>query len=137
MYIDRACSLLGSSVYASAREFARTNHRACVVYVLEQIEFVEDAGARAQVRRIEASPAFRVQFGMPSDLVITLDHALGPILPIGRKMTRPRVVIFNDRNGNSHECLAEAFDTTYKVLLLVYPTEALAKPVILKPVPAF
>jgi len=25
----------GASVYASAREFARKNHRACVVYVLE------------------------------------------------------------------------------------------------------
>lgn len=127
----------GASVYASAREFARTNHRACVVYVLERIEFVEGAGAQAQVRRIETSPAFRLQFGVPSDLVITLDHVLGPILPVGRKMTKPRIVIFNDRNGDSHECLAEAFDTTYNVLLLVYPTKALAKPVILAPLAAF
>ena len=123
----------GASVYASAREFARTNHRACVVYVLEPIEFVEGAGAQAQVRRIETSPAFRLQFGVPSEMVITLDHALGPILPIGRKMTKPRVVIFDDRNGVSHECLAEAFDTTYNVVLFMYPTKALAKPVILKP----
>ena len=31
----------GASVYASAREFARTNHQACVVYILEPIEYIE------------------------------------------------------------------------------------------------
>ena len=31
----------GASLYASAREFARTNHRACVVYVLEPLEYVK------------------------------------------------------------------------------------------------
>ena len=41
----------GASVYASAREFARTNHRACVVYVLEPIQYIEGCGARAAVRR--------------------------------------------------------------------------------------
>ena len=49
----------GASNYASAREFARTHHRACVVYILEPIEFVNGHGARAAVRRIEPSPSFR------------------------------------------------------------------------------
>jgi hypothetical protein len=115
----------GASIYASAREFARTNHRACVVYVLEPIQYVDGYGAQAAVRRIEPSPAFAAQFGRPDDLVITLDHILGPVLPIGRKMTRPRSLAIADLNGDSHECVAEAFDTTHNVLILLYPVHAL------------
>lgn len=116
----------GASVYASCREFARTNHRACIVYILEPIEFTFGAGARAAVRRIEASPSFLAQFGRPSDSEITLDHPLGRVLPIGRKMTRPVSLSMTDRAGTAHECLAEAFDTGYNVLLLAYPVQALA-----------
>lgn len=115
----------GASVYASCREFARTHHRACVVYILEPIKYCEKTGARAEVRRIEPSPSFAQQFGRPSEQVITLDHSLGRILPIGRKMTRPTTVSITDRNGQAHECIAEAFDTTFNVLLLVYPVKAL------------
>lgn len=115
----------GASVYASAREFARTSHRACLVYILEPIEFVEGIGARATVRRIEPSPAFKTQFGCPEETVITLNHTLGPILPIGRKMTSPRTLPIYDLSGTEHECVAEAFDTTFNVLILVYPVRAL------------
>jgi hypothetical protein len=121
----------GSSVYASCREFARTHSRACVVYVLEPIVYSEGAGARAEVRRIEASPSFLEQFGRPSEQVITLDHSLGRVLPIGRKMTRPTTVSITDRNGQAHECVAEAFDTTFNVLILVYPVKALTRSVII------
>ena len=122
----------GASVYASAREFARTNHRACVIYVLEPIEFVEGDGARAIVRRIEASPAFKAQFGCPAETEITLEHCLGPVLPIGRKMTRPVSLSIPDKNGIPHDCVAEAFDTTYNIVILLYPVRALtAKTVIL------
>lgn len=115
----------GASIYASSREFARTNSKACAVYVLEPIEYVEVHGARATVRRIEVSPAFKILFGQPTDTVITLDHALGPILPIGRKMSRPTSLCIHDRNGVPQECVAEAFDTTYNVLVLLYPVKAL------------
>ncbi len=123
----------GASVYASAREFARTSQKACLVYILEPIEFVEGVGARAIVRRVEPSPAFRAQFGCPDETVITLDHVLGQILPIGRKMTRPRTLPIFDLNGTEHECVAEAFDTTFNVLLLVYPTRALTSTTIIMP----
>ena len=103
----------GASVYASAREFARTNQRACVVYILEPIEYADRIGAQAAVRRIEPSPLFITQFGRPAETVITLDHALGSVLPIGRKMTKPRSMSLVDRNGTKHECVAEAFDTTW------------------------
>jgi hypothetical protein len=115
----------GASVYASCREFARTNHRACAVYILEPVTFCQETGARAQVRRIEVSQSYFNLFGRPMDEAITLDHSLGRVLPIGRKMTRPTNVSITDRNGQAHECLAEAFDTTYNVLLLVYPVKVL------------
>jgi hypothetical protein len=83
------------------------------------------SGARAVVRRIEPSTSFLRQFGRPDDAVITLDHVLGPILPIGRKMTRPVSLWITDRDGIRHECLAEAFDTTWNVLILLYPIKAL------------
>ena len=123
----------GSSVYASAREFARTHHRACVVYILEPITYVDGHGAQAAVRRIEPSPAFIRQFGRPDDTVITLDHLLGPVLPIGRKMTRPMSLSITDLNGNQHECVAEAFDTTRNVLILLYPVRALTSTTIILP----
>jgi uncharacterized protein DUF955 len=123
----------GASVYASAREFARTHHRACVVYVLEPIVFAPGRGARAEVRRIETSLPFRLQFGCPGDLVIDLDHALGDLLPIGRKMTKPTPLVFRDKNGVDHECLGEAFDTKHNVLLLIYPIKALVSASILLP----
>lgn len=126
-------SKFGASVYASAREFARTNARACVVYILEPAEFVLNDGFRAQIRRVEPSPKFREQFGDPSGGVVTPDHVLGPIVPIGRKMTRPTTVVITDRNGISHECIAEAFNTTYNILILLYPVKALAKATILLP----
>ena len=107
----------GASNYAAAREFARTHHRACAVYILEPIEFVAGHGARAAVRRIEPSPPFILQFGEPTDSVITTDHCLGRILPIGRKMTRPTTISMTDRNGVPHECVAEAFDTTHNIII--------------------
>ena len=123
----------GASVYASAREFARTNHRACVVYVLEPIQYVDGYGAQAAVRRIEPSPSFAAHFGRSNDTVITLDHVLGPVLPLGRKMTAPRSLSITDLNGTSHECVAEAFDTTLNVLILLYPVHALTATTIILP----
>ena len=123
----------GASNYASAREFARTHHRACVLYILEPIELVNGRGPRAAVRRIEPSPSFVTQFGRPTDTYITLDNALGPVPPIGRKMTRPRTLSLTDRNGVPHECVAEAFDTTHNILILLYPVKALGKPTIILP----
>ena len=121
----KLASKFGASVYASCREFVRTHHRACVIYILEPISYCEGAGASAAVRRIEASHAYLRQFRRPDETKITLDHSLGRVLPVGRKMTRPTTVSITDRNGQAHECVAEAFDTTFNVLLLVYPVKAL------------
>lgn len=124
----------GASIYASAREFARTNHRECLVIVLNQIEFCEGVGARASVRRIEPSPSFRAKFPLPADEWITLDHPLGRLLPRhGRRMIKPTSLSMADRNGQRHECLAESFDTKHNIIILLYPTAALTKTTIILP----
>lgn len=115
----------GSSVYASAREFARTHHKACVVYILEPMQFIPGKGMCGGVRRIESSQKFRQEFGHPEDVMIDSDHPLWELLPIGRKMTKATLLRFRDLNGVEHECVGEAFDTTYNVLLLICPIKAL------------
>lgn len=111
----------GASIYASSREYVRTHRRACAVYILEPITFCERTGARAAVRRIEVSAEYARQFGQPTETSITLNHSLGKVLPIGRKMTRATTVSVTDRNGYSQACLAEAFNTTFNIIVLVYP----------------
>jgi len=124
----------GASVYASAREFARTNHRACLVVVLNKIEFCNGSGARASVRRIEPSPAFRSTFPIPRDEWITLDHPLGRMLPRGKqRMVKPTSIALRDRNGQMQECVAESFDTTHNIIILLYPKKALATTTIILP----
>lgn len=115
----------GASIYASCREFARTHRRACAVYVLEPVTHCAQLGFQAEVRRIEVSSSFARQFGRPSETVITSRHSLGRVLPIGRRMTKATPISITDRNGQAHECLAEAFDTTFNVLILLYPVKAL------------
>ena len=124
----------GASIYASAREFARTHHRACVVYVLEPMIITPGVVAHAQVRRVEPSPLFFAQFGCPMDVSIDVNHALGVLLPIGRKMTRPTDLQFRDKNGVDHECLGEAFKTTFNIFLLIYPVKALTSSTIIVPI---
>jgi hypothetical protein len=123
----------GASIYASAREFARTNHRACMVVVLNPIEICENHGFRAPVRRVECSPSFFQQFGQLRDITITPDHWLGGVLPLGRKMSGPTLVIVADRAGVIHECVGEAFDTTHNIIVLLYPVKALTKSTIVLP----
>ena len=126
----------GASAYAAAREFARTNPRACVIFVLDPLENNDGSGFRAPVRRIQPSPAFLARFGHPAVKVITPDHLLWPVIPIRRRMTRPVSLTITDLNGQRHECLAEAFDTTYNILILLYPVTALTTTTVLMPASA-
>ena len=123
----------GASVYAAAREYVRTSPRACVVFVLEPLENGAGSALPAPVRRIESSPAFRARFGYPTVDAITPDHPLWPVIPIQRRMTRPISLTISDLNGQQHECLAEAFDTTYNVLILLYPVTELTATTVLMP----
>jgi Zn-dependent peptidase ImmA (M78 family) len=116
----------GASTYAAVREYARSHHLPCLVYALELPQWVPGQGMQAEVRRIETSPSFEQRFGRPSDAWIGTDHPCAELLPAGnRKMTRPTLLIFRDRNGVDHECLGEAFKTPFNVFLLIYPIKAL------------
>jgi len=123
----------GASIYASLREYVRTNHRACAVYVLESLEYVGEYGAKADVRRIELSPSFSKQFGKPTETFITLDHVLGRALPIQKIMTKPQSLSLTDLNGLKHECLAEGFKTPYNIFILLYTVQALTTTTIIIP----
>lgn len=129
----RLKSKFGASVYASVREYARTNHRACVVFALEPIEYVQGIGAKADLRRIEPSPEFKKHFPLPTETEITVDHSLGPALPIYSKMTKPHSLSIVDLNGTRHECLAEGFKTPFNVFILLYPIRALTASTIIMP----
>lgn len=98
-------------------------------------EYGAVAGLKADVRRIEPSPSFRTQFGCPTDAVIDTHHALGSLLPIGRKRTRPTPLVFRDKNGVDHECLGEAFDTKHNIIIHMYPTKALTSTSVWLPKP--
>ena len=126
----------GASVYAAAREYARTNPRACVVFVLEPLENGAGSAFPAPVRRIESSPAFRTRFGHPTVNAITPDHLLWPVIPIQRRMTGPTPLTISDLNGQQHDCLAEAFNTTYNIVILLYPVSALTATTVLMPTSA-
>lgn len=116
----------GASIYASVREFTRTNRHACLAYVLEPMEYVLPDGYRAVVRRIETSPSFSLRFGLPADSIITQRNALGRLLPIGRKMTKPTAFAMSDRNGERQEMIGEAFSTKYNIFILIYAAKNLA-----------
>jgi hypothetical protein len=64
---------------------------------------------------------------------ITLDHPLGQALPIGRKMRRPVSLRMTDLNGERHECVAEAFDTKWNILVLLYPISSLTASTVVFP----
>jgi hypothetical protein len=40
-------------------------------------------------------------------------------------MKRPLMLSITDLDGTDHECVAEAFDTTRNVIILLYPVHAL------------
>lgn len=58
---------------------------------------------------------------------------LNKLLPIGRRMTRPTILVAKDRNGTRHECVAEAFDTKWNILILICPVRELSNTTIIVP----
>lgn len=123
----------GASVYATVRRYVTTNDRACAVIVLDPPQLCNGDGFRASLRRVEASPRFASQFGELSlPEVFTPSDPIGRIVPLGnRKMSRPQAIVFNDRNGARHECIAEAFAYKYYVFVLICPQTVLTKKTVL------
>jgi hypothetical protein len=104
------------------------------VVVLNPTEFCIDHGLRAPVRRIEASAPFRAQFPLLKAEWITPEHPLGTLLPApNQRVVKPRAVILNDLNGTRRECVAEAFNTTHNIIILLYPNTGLTRTTVILP----
>ncbi|MDB5584490.1 MAG: hypothetical protein JWR80_9666 [Bradyrhizobium sp.] len=110
------------SLYAGLREYTRTHQHPCFALALENAKFCPQDGFRAEVRRIEVSPAYELQFGRPQSVVITAKHSLGRLVPFGRKATKPTTFQLTDLAGNAHEFVGEALDTTFNILVFAAPT---------------
>lgn len=112
----------GASQYATFRRYVTTNPNLCCLVVLDSNTLMQkpDGGFSIEVRRIVPTESFNTMYDANALFPEVNDkHPLGPVVPIGRKMTAPRQIVLQDRNGEEHFCRAEAFDTTKQVLVLV------------------
>lgn len=105
------------SLYAALREYTRTHRLTCFALCCELPTFCPKNGFACVVRRIEVSPSFERQFGMPTVQVIAKGHRLAKLVPFGRRATRPTEFTLVDSNGLTREFIGEALDTTYNVLI--------------------
>lgn len=119
----------GASVYASVRQYVAKNPRECIVLVLNPPELRDGDGFRAGLRRPVPSQSFAKKFGdLDWPLYFTPGDEIGAMVPLGgRRMSRPREIMLVDRNGTRHDCVAEAFTTTYQVFVLIYAKRSLTK----------
>jgi len=112
------------SLYAALREYTRTHRFPCFALCLELPEFCQISGFTAQVRRIEASEQYDLEFERPQAQSITPRHVLGTLVPFGRRATRPTTFVLTDKAGQPHEFVGEALDTTFNVLIFACPVSA-------------
>jgi hypothetical protein len=119
----------GTSIYAAIRQYVSKNCRACAVLVLNMPETVEGDGFRATLRRHVSSDKFLELFGAAQwKSYYTPDDDIGSMVPInGRRMSGKHTLVLKDRNGESHECVAEAFSTTYQVFILIHTVKTLTR----------
>lgn len=127
----------GASIYASVRRYVTQNWRACAVVVLNPPEPVAGDGFRAGLRRHCASPSFTEIFGdIQWPDYFTPDTPIGAMVPLGaRKMSGKREITLVDRNGDVHECLAEAFTQKHQVFVLIHAVKTLTARSFIIPTP--
>lgn len=125
----------GASIYSTVRQYVSKNSRTCMVLVLNKPEVVVDVGFRTTLRRAIRSESFERMFGVlawPDSF--TPDDEIGAMIPYGhRRASGKRSLALTDLNGNSHECIAEAFTQSYQVFVLIHVGDKLGKVRILLP----
>lgn len=128
-------SKYGASIYSAVRRYVSRNWRACTVIVINPPELIPGDGFRATLRRHCSSTKFIETFGdIDWPEVFTPDHPVGAMIPLnGRKMSGKRTLTLTDRNGDSHECIAEAFTQTYQIFVLIHAVNTLTKTSIIVP----
>ena len=56
------------------------------------------------------------------------------MVPVGRqRMSRARAITLVDRNGDRHECIAEAFKTPFQVFVLIHAVRTMTRTTIVMP----
>jgi len=112
----------GASIYSSIRRYVNKNARACAVLVIEPPSLCPRRGFVAKFRREVVSSEFSRTVGpltWPDEF--SPDDNIGAMIPIGgRKMSRPRQILLQDREGRTHECIAEAFTQSHHVFVLIH-----------------
>lgn len=111
----------GGSKYATFRRYVATNPRACCVVALEQPTYKLDGDFIAEVRRVVMSKSFeKIYDGKALCLAVTDDHPLGTAVPRqGKRMRAEREIVLLDRNKDERICIAEAFNNSHQVLILI------------------
>lgn len=131
----RLSKKFNASIYSSIRNYVSKSDRCCAVIVTEMPEISPDDGFRATLRRAVQSPTFTERFGRYSWAdSYTPDDEIGAMIPVGpRRSSGIREIILIDRNGDPHECVAEAFTQTYQVFILIHVVKSLTTPSIVVP----
>jgi hypothetical protein len=116
-----------ASNYAAVRQYVSKSDRACAVLVLNMPEIVEDDGFHVTLRRAIQSARFSEVFGRHSwKDIYTPDDEIGALVPLGkRRSSGKRSIALTDRNGVTHDCIAESFCTGHQVFVLIHSIKTL------------
>lgn len=115
----------GASVYATIRRYVHKNDKDCAVLVLNQPQVSNDNNFNVSLRRFVASPSFMTKFGDCFPDHFTPQDEIWSRIPLNRAMSRPFQIALMDRNGDSHECVAECFNNTYQIFVLIHVKKTL------------
>jgi Zn-dependent peptidase ImmA (M78 family) len=125
----------GASIYASIRQYVSKNPRDCLVLVLDQPVIITGDGFTSTLRRVISSPTFQKRIGtLPWPNIFTPSDEIGAMIPVGgRKMSGNREIQIKDRDGNRHNCIAEAFTQGHQVFILIHLVQTLTKTTVILP----
>jgi hypothetical protein len=113
----------GPSVYSAVRRYVATHRHPCALVVYNQPIHIVGTGEVIQLRRAVASPTFKARFGNRAWPETCGENTFFFENRPKNKFTAPRPIRLKDVNGDTHACIAEAFNSTHQILFLIYPTE--------------
>lgn len=116
-----------ASLYASLREYVRTHRLPCVGVILEQPSPCSKKGRKAEVRRVEVSHSYELMFGKPTFGDVGMNDPFGQLVPWFGRVTKPKSFSLNDLNGDMHEFVGEALNTSHQILIFAFPVKALSQ----------
>lgn len=118
-----------ASLYSSIRQYVSKNSRCCAVLVLNMPQLAIPDGFTAALRRMESSESFGKMFGRGwLRAQYTPDDEFGALIPIGpRRASRKHSLSMTDMNGDSHECIVEAFSSGHNIFILIHVVKALSE----------